>query len=342
MSAGIIRPSASHAVPMSACHSGGVLCQRRHSGSAPQTGGRVDIPPIGGRQVTSSFTEVCCIIAPKGFFTMNKHHRCSCCPAFLQILHSHLELKQWPALLQWGVVALAPSLSGRRRLCCDWCQAIAGGWQEFTKLLQELRPVFAVVRLPLPEFLCLRAGLNSKRRPKQLTRSPSSCCKSGGDWLCLWTHASLSLHYVAWLCLASWSEWILSGLWALHVAVRTSHPDSRRPGLVKSPCALQLRAHLWQCVSPDNIVLFALTYCVIWFTYWSRLCRSPLSMHFSSQVYTQWLSVRHSGTVLLHPHELRTGHLCPWRTWPGRLICFVEFAFASNSFLLHLFECSCN
>lgn len=111
--------------------------------------------------------------------------------------HSHLELKQWPALLQWGVVALAPSLSRRRRLCCDWCQAIAGGWQEFTKLLQELRPVFAVVRLPLPEFLCLRAGLNSKRRPKQLTRSPSSCCKSGGDWLCLWTHASLSLHYVA-------------------------------------------------------------------------------------------------------------------------------------------------
>ena len=152
----------------------------------------------------------------------------------------------------------------------------------------------------------------------------------------------LSLHYVAWLCLASWSEWILSGLWALHVAVRTSHPVSRRPGLVKLPCALQLRAHLWQCVSPDNIFLFALTYCVIWFTYWSRLCRSPLSMHFSPQVYTQWLSVRHSGTVLLHPHELRNGHLCPWRTWPGRLICFVEFAFAFNSFLLHLFECSCN
>ena len=87
-------------------------------------------------------------------------------------------------------------------------------------------------------------------------------------WLALPLDAclSLSLRYVAWLCLASWSEWILSGLWALHVAVRTSHPVSRRPGLVKLPCALQLRAHLWQCVSPDNFFLFALTYCVIWFT----------------------------------------------------------------------------
>ena len=59
------------------------------------------------------------------------------------------------------VSKFAPSLTRRRPLCCDWCQVLAGAWQEFSKLLQELRPVFSVVRWPLPACLCLQAGLSS-------------------------------------------------------------------------------------------------------------------------------------------------------------------------------------